>query len=146
MHDSTLRSFMTHCPGSPSTGDGLIGLDGVMVSLLSKLSNEPMPKASFMEATSERCHGSPVSGRAYSGRAPAGQKAGLFDQRYVCVREEGCELVSSFPTATPGGSMLPHCMKCVKRPLGGEQIGRAHQNPLSFTTYSRLILHQVNIQ
>ena len=130
MHDSTLRSFMTHFPGSPSTGDGLIGLDGVMVSLLSKLSNDPMPKASFMEPTSGRCHGSPVSGRAYSGRAPTGQKAGLFDQRYVCVREEGCELVSSFPRATPGGSMLPHCMKCVRGHSGANCIDPRHSRPL----------------
>ena len=55
-----------------------------------------------------------MSSLAYSGRAPAGQEAGLFDQRYVWVREEGCELVSSFPVATPGVSMLPHCMKCVR--------------------------------
>ena len=72
------------------------------------------PKTSFMEATSGRCHGSLVSSLAYSGRAPAGQEAVLFDQRYVWVREDGCELVSSFPVATPGVSMLPHCMKCVR--------------------------------
>ena len=130
MHDSTLRSFMTHCPGSPSTGDGLIGLDGVIVSLLSKLSNDPMPKASFMEAMSGRCHGSPVSGQAYSGRAPAGQKARLFDQRYVCVREEGCELVSSFLRATPGDSMLPHCMKCVEGHSGVNCSDPRHSRPL----------------
>ena len=46
-----------------------------------------------MEATSGRCHRSLVSSLAYSGCAPAGQEAVLFDQRYVRVREEGCELV-----------------------------------------------------
>ena len=83
MHDTTLRPFMTQCPGSPSTGDGLIGLDGVMVCLMSWLSSDPMPKASFMEDTSGRCHGLLVSGRAYLDHSPAGQEAELYDQHCV---------------------------------------------------------------
>ena len=84
----TLRPFMTHSPGSPSTGDGLIGLDGVMVSFLLKPSDDPMPKTSIMEVTSGRCHGSLVSSLAYSGRAPAGQDA-VFFWSALCMGERG---------------------------------------------------------